>query len=176
MVVMTDENDIPDEKGLEFREGHGVSRIEEIFHKLGWVMFAGLLLAALAGLLGPGPLSSRTAEVSPALSVEYDRFVRNHAPADLRIRVLPVAGSDTIRFLVGNSFLQATDLTRVKPEPDAVEVTPEGHVYVLRTPRLEGGTTLILYRYEPDSAFSDIPVRIAIEGGPEVRFRQFVYP
>ncbi len=173
---MTDQPDDTDEQGLEFREGQGVSPAEERFHRLGRWLFAGLLLAALAGLLGPGPLSSRTAEVSPVLSVEYDRFVRNHAPADLRIRVMPIAGGDTVRLFVSNAFLQATELTRIKPEPEAVEVTPEGHVYVMSAPRLEGGTTLILYRYEPDGAFSDIPVRIAVEGGPEVRFRQFVYP
>ena len=73
------------EGGLEFPEGHGVSRAEERLHKLGWIVFAGLLLAALAGLLGPGPLSSRSKSADPALSVEYERFLRNHAPADLRL-------------------------------------------------------------------------------------------
>ncbi len=161
---------------MEFPEGHGVSRAEERFHKLGWIVFAGLLLAALAGLLGPGPLSSRIASADPALSVEYERFLRNHAPADLRIRAAPSAGADTIRLLVGNAFLEATELTGVTPAPEAVEVTPEGHVFVFEAPELGSSEALILYRFEPDAAFSDVPVRIALEGGPEVRFGQFVYP
>lgn len=165
-----------DETGLEFREGHGVSPLEKHLHRLGWVVFAALLLAALAGLLGPGPLSSRTAEAGPALAADYQRFVRNHAPADLRIRVVPPAGQDSIRLLVGNAFLEATELTRIKPEPSSVEVTPEGHVYVFEAPELGAEEALILYRYQPDGAFSDIPVRIALAGGPEVSFRQFVYP
>ena len=165
-----------DETGLEFREGHGVSPLEKHLHRLGWLIFAGLLLAALAGLLGPGPLSSRTAEAGPALAADYRRFVRNHAPEDLRIRVVPPAGQGSIRLLVNNAFLEATELRNVKPEPDAVEVTPEGHVYVFEAPRLGSEEALILYRYEPDGAFSDIPVRIALDGGPEVSFLQFVYP
>ena len=165
-----------DETGLEFREGHGVSPLEKRFHRMGWLIFAALLLAALAGLLGPGPLSSRTAEADLGLSADYQRFVRNHAPADLRIRVVPPAGQDSIRLLVGNAFLEATELRNVKPEPDSVEVTPEGHVYVFEAAELGAEEALILYRYEPDGAFSDIPVRIALAGGPEVNFRQFVYP
>jgi hypothetical protein len=164
------------ETGLEFPEGHGVSPLEKHLHRVGWVVFTALLLAALAGLLGPGSLSSRTAEAGPALSADYQRFVRNHAPADLRIRVVVPAGQDSIRLLVGNAFLEATELTRIKPEPDSVEVTPEGHVYVFEAPQLGAEEALILYRYQPDGAFSDVPVRIALERGPEVSFRQFVYP
>ena len=173
---MTDQNNTPAEQGLEFREGHGVSPLEKRLHRLGWLVFAGLLLAALAGLLGPGPISSRRAEAGPALLVEYQRFVRNHAPADLRIRVVPQAGQENIRLLVGHAFLEATELTNVKPEPEAVEVTPEGHVYVFEAAQLGSEPTLILYRYQPDGAFADIPVRMALEGGPEVGFHQFVYP
>ncbi len=178
---MTDQSTNPDgtgtnESGLEFREGHGVSPLEKRLHRVGWLVFAALLLAALAGLLGPGPISSRTAEAGPALSADYQRFVRNHAPADLRIWVVRPAGQDSIRLLVGNAFLEATELSNVKPEPDAVEVTPEGHVYVFEAPELGAEEALILYRYEPDGAFSDIPARIALEGGPELSFRQLVYP
>ncbi len=170
------EDDSSGEECLEFPEGHGVSRAEERFHKLGWIVFAGLLLAALAGLLGPGPLSSRIASADPALSVEYQRFLRNHAPSDLRIRVAPPTGADSIRLLVGNAFLEATEPTGVTPIPEAVEVTPEGHVFVFEAPELGSREALILYRFQPDAAFSDVPVRTALEGGPEVRFSQFVYP
>jgi hypothetical protein len=165
-----------DEAGLEFREGHGVSPLEKHLHTLGRILLAALLLAALAGLLGPGPFSSRTAEAGAGLSADYQRFVRNHAPADLRIRVVSPAGQDSIRLLVSNAFLEATELTRIKPEPHSVEVTPEGHVYVFEAPELGAEEALILYRYQPDGAFSDVPVRIALEGGPEVSFHQFVYP
>ena len=165
-----------DDAGLEFREGHGVSPIEKRLHRLGWLVFAALLLAALAGLLGPGPISSQTAEAGPSLSVAYQRFVRNHAPADLRIRVVPKTGQENIRLLVGHAFLEATELSNVKPEPEAVEVTPDGHVYVFEAAQLGSEPTLILYRYQPDGAFADITVRMALEGGPGVSFRQFVYP
>lgn len=181
MTVMTDQNTRSDETGsdetgLEFREGHGVSPLEKHLHTVGRLLLAALLLAALAGLLGPGPLSSRTAEAGPALAADYQRFVRNHAPEDLRIRVVVPAGQDSIRLHVGNAFLEATELTRIKPEPQAVEVTPEGHVYIFEAPGLGSEEVLILYRYQPDGAFSDIAVRMALEGGPEISFRQFVYP
>ncbi len=170
------DTDDGDEAGLEFREGHGVSPLEKRLHILGRLFLAALLLAALAGLLGPGPLSSRTANAGGALSIDYQRLVRNHAPADLRIQVVRPAGQDSIRLLVGNAFLGATELRNVTPDPASVEVTPEGHVYVIEAPELGSMAALILYHYEPDAAFAEIPVRIALEGGPEVSFRQFVYP
>ena len=165
-----------EDDGLEIPEGSGVTPREERFHRIGWLLLALLVLAALAGLLGPGPLSSRTARAGPALSVEYERFVRNHAPADLRIRVVPPPGEGVVRLHVNRAFLEATQLDNISPEPEAVEIGPAGHIYVLKAPRLGGRETVILYHYQADGPFADIPARVGIEGGPQVRFDQFVYP
>lgn len=99
---------------LDMPEGEGVSRAEDWFHRAGWTLLALILLAALAGLLGPGPLSSRTACAGPAFCVEYERFIRNHAPAELRIR-LTHGGGGPIRLVLGRQFLKAiaADLAQI---------------------------------------------------------------
>ncbi len=160
-------------KGLDLPEGCGVTRAEERFHKLGWLAFAAIVLAALAGLLGPGPLSSRTADAGPALSVGYDRFTRFHAPARLELKV---RAHGTIRVHLGREFLEAAQLDSIQPEPASVEAGAAGHVYAFDAPRLGGAQTAIVFHYRPDETLRSIPIRVRLEGGPALSVSQFVYP
>lgn len=162
--------------GLDMPEGEGVSRAEEWFHRAGWTLLGLIILGALAGLFGPGPLSSRTACAGPGFCVEYERFVRNHAPAQLRIRLTHDGRGGPIRLVIGREFLDGSQQDSITPEPDRVQLVPMGQLYLIEAPGLGRGEAVIVYHYRPEGAFRDLPVRVGIEGGPELRFSQFVYP
>ena len=162
--------------GLDMPEGEGVSRAEEWFHRAGWTLLGAIILAALAGLLGPGPLSSRTACAGPAFCVEYERFVRNHAPADLRIRLTHDGERGPIRLVLGRQFLEGSQQDAITPKPDRVELLPTGQLHLIEAGWLGPRETLIVYHYRPEGTFSELPVHIALDGGPELRLSQFVYP
>jgi hypothetical protein len=59
-------------------------RKEWAAERIAWVVFLLLFLAALAGLLGTGPLSHTTAS-SGAMEVEYYRFVHRNTGTELII-------------------------------------------------------------------------------------------
>src|SRR5688500_11662442 len=72
--------------------------------RIGWLAVAATLLAALAGLLGPGLLSFRTRESSDGrLSVEYYWAQRFEAPAELFIRLQPAASESKVRLAISRS-------------------------------------------------------------------------
>jgi hypothetical protein len=162
--------------GLDIPEGEGVSRGEDWFHRAGWTLLGLIIVAALAGLLGPGPLSSRTACAGPGFCVEYERFVRNHAPAELRIRVTHSGEAGPIRLVLGREFLESSQQDSITPEPDRVELLPAGQLHLIEAPRLGPREALIVYHYQPDGAFRDLTIRIGLESGPALRLSQFVYP
>ena len=162
--------------GLDMPEGEGVSAGETWFHRVGWALFGTIILAALAGLLGPGPLSSRTACVARSFCIDYERFVRNHAPAELRIRILKRGDRDSVRLALGREFLDATQQESITPEPDHVELLPGGQLHLIRAPRLGPNETLIVYRYQTDGPFRDLTIRVSAGDEPGLDVRQFVYP
>ncbi len=67
--------------------------------RYGWVIIALIVITALLGLFGSGPLSTVTVGTSStALQLRYDRFVRSQAPTNLYITLAASApGSDEVR-------------------------------------------------------------------------------
>jgi hypothetical protein len=162
--------------GLDLPEGHGVTRAEWWFHRIGWLLFASIILAALAGLLGPGPMSAQTAAAPPLLKVDYNAFVRRHSPETLRVQY----GSGSVRrsvavLYLNSAFLEAIELTSVQPEPREVALVGSRHRFTFDVPHPVEPTTII-FRYQPERSFARVPVRVALQNGPTVVFSQVTYP
>ena len=72
---------------LEQPENQRASSREWWAERIGWVAISIILIAALLGAFGPGPLSHREAASDDGrLRVDYYRVQRYAAPAELRIR------------------------------------------------------------------------------------------
>ena len=84
--------------GLEVHEDMRLVRRSWVVQRIGWGVMAALLLAALLGLFGTGPLSRATATApGGAVTLDYDRFGRYLGPATLLIRVGPGAAPGGVR-------------------------------------------------------------------------------
>lgn len=162
--------------GLQINQDMPHQRREWRAQRTGWVVIALLLVAALAGLLGPGPLSSSVAHAPDGgLRVEYDRFERLQSPNELRI-VLPadLARTGSIRIRLNREFVESADLERFDPDPVSVAVDADGFVYEFAV-NPAGRPPTVIAHYQYRSAGST-PVRVSVEGGPAVAFGQWVYP
>ncbi len=144
--------------------------------RAGWVAMLLLALAALLGLLGSGPLSSATAgDEGGALAIGYNRFGRYQAPTTLRVRLGPGAGREgEARVWLSESYLQNVQIQQITPQPQRVEVGPDGQTYVfqLAGPNQPAEVTFYL---QPDR-FGPLSGQVRLAGEQPVRFRQFVYP
>lgn len=161
---------------MEVNQDISHERLEWKIERVGWLVMAALLLAALVGLLGPGPLSSAVAGVkNSALWVEYNRFERYQAPTILLVHLGPQTTRDgTVRLWLRREYVENIELQHIDPEPESVEVTPDRFIYTFKVSALDRSTA-VRYHFEPEK-FWRMAVSMGLESGPRLEFTQFYYP
>lgn len=142
--------------------------------RAGWAAFALLIAAALAGLLGPGPLSwTSRSSAAGDVAVEYERFSRYTGDTILRVRIGPVRGG-AARLWISDEYLSAVDIQQVVPEPTAWTATGGGVVLSFpvggRDDRVDARIRLSLTR------IGLVRGEVGLPGREPVEFWQFVYP
>ena len=147
-----------------------------LIERVSWVVMALLMCAALLGLLGHGPLSSRTLD-NPAsgLLVQYERFERTNAQTLFRIHLSPAEqrGAEG-RLSIGQEFLDKVEISRIEPEPAEVELWPDHVTYIFKLPD-PGNPAGIVFHYTPMESGA-VHVDVGLEGYPVQTFSQFIYP
>ena len=163
--------------GFEVDQDLAFQRRQWRAERVGWAVMALVILAALAGLLGPGPLNEATAgEPGDPVSVEYQRFPRHAAPEMLvKVNLGPDATRDReVRLWVDRTYVDHFRIERIEPEPERVEAGADRLTYVFRVSE-PGRPTAVQFHMEPDG-YGRQHARLGLDGGPEVAFTQFVYP
>jgi hypothetical protein len=130
-----------------------------------------IVLAALLGLFGNGPLSYATAE-GGALHVEYDRFLRHQAPQQLRLRVETAEG-DRVRVWLSSDYLEHIQIEHIEPRPQRVEVGPDGQTFTFLVADEEPAA--IVLHFVPERV-GRLTARVRLAGKEALTFHQFVYP
>jgi hypothetical protein len=161
---------------LEIDQDLPHERLEWSIERGGWLVMALVLLAALVGLLGPGPLSGATAgEQGSALWVAYNRFERYQAPAMVRVHLGPgAARAGTARLWLSRHYVENIELHHIDPEPESVEVGPDRLTYTFRVPD-PTRPTAVTYHLEGNK-YGPMPLRVGLDAGPQLSFSQFFYP
>lgn len=166
----------PEAGDLEIAEDLEFQRRTWVFERAGWIVFAIIVAAAMAGLFGRGLLGVAVAATDDArLSVEYHRFWRMQSPMTLRIRADASTSEDgRVRVWIGRPYLQTARLSHVLPEPESVEAGPDRIVFVFALTS-DATAADISLDLEPETP-GYLRGRAGIEGGPQVAFAQFFYP
>lgn len=150
-------------------------RREWMAERIGWVVIAVLLTAALLGLLGPGPLSERTQACADGrLSVEYYAIERSEKPATLRILVKPARSEEYVRLGLSHTFTEEVSFENIVPEPEWMEMEDTRVVYVFRVADVsDSGLITCRYRYDE---FGWMGYQVGLVDGSEIDVEQFVCP
>ena len=160
-------------------ERHGRLEIDEDFdhHVKGWRIkrvawtFMGLLIiAALAGFLGPGPYSKTSAQGPGGLHLEYERIARYNAPAHLHLKV--PGGKEDLELSVPAQFVKEIELERIDPEPKEMRLSGQTHTWIF--PRKESGSELMI-NYRP-KAFGPKKIRLEVKDAGTLEIQQFFMP
>lgn len=159
---------------LDIRDDLVFERREWFVQRVGWGVLVAILLLAIAGLLGKGPLSRATAS-DGALRVDYERFLHADAPASMRLTVAKPSG-DVVRLSFDQAYLDALDVQRLQPQP--VRTLPAGNSSVMEFPAQAGQDFhLSIDAMPPSSAVTQGVIRVLQPApGATVRIRQLVYP
>lgn len=168
--------DTPRVGDLELEEDLRFQKRQWKVQRIAWVVWLLVLVAAVAGLFGSGPLSNGTAgEEGGPLWAEYQRFERHQGPSDLKVFLGPGAASGGEgRVWLGRDYLESVELESVTPPPLRVEAGADRYTYVFPVTDPQQGTAVV-FRFRPE-ALGRHEGRIGLPGGAELKFGRFVYP
>lgn len=156
---------------LDIDEQFDVQEASWRLQRIGWVAMGLLLLAGLAGVFGHGPLSQVRLGDPAGLELVFGRFERRTKESVLRVRLGPPADG-RVRLWIDASYLSGQPLVRVQPEPEGMELV-DGRL--LLDLRVAGDRPEVRIDTRPE-VFGPVRGRLGIVDGPELSFRQFVYP
>jgi hypothetical protein len=145
-------------------------RSEWRIQRIGWVLVALFLAAALGGLFGNG-LLSRAHTANGAGSVDYERFTRYGLSTDLV--VTPVASAHGVnRVAISADYLEMFRVERITPEPAAVRMTGPSIVYEFAS--ASPGAS-ISFHMRPQRLWRH-GATVTIDGGAPLEISQLTYP
>lgn len=162
--------------GLEIEEDLSFQRREWRIQTIAWFGLVALLVAALAGLVGPGPLSSTSRRAS-ALEVRYLRFTRWQAPETLVVTIRR-ATPGPLQLTINRSYLDGVQVQQITPQPSGVKASGTNSVFTFDA-QSTGAASDITFDLQPTS-MGTIHGTFALSapGGnaSSVHLTQLIYP
>ena len=154
---------------LEIQQDPPFQDREWRIQKVGWVLMALLLISALAGLTGRGPLADAEQSNGGAV-LQYDRITRHFSKTQIRLRLQqPVTGP--LEVWMTRAYLDGLTVDDITPEPDSMSASAD-RVWFSFSAR---GPLLITFQVEPDAMLMR-HAEIGLSTGARFRLRQFVLP
>ena len=143
--------------------------------RVGWLALALWIGAALAGLLGPGPLSTVHARTPDGeLSVVYPRFMRVRSASQIQLRVRADDAAELQVWLAGSWAARMRPLG-ISPAPLRSELHGSDWVLVFATPSGSAPELDVSLDVEPRSA-GWLDGAVGLATGPRLPLHQLVYP
>ena len=159
---------------LELKSDLAHERREWRVQRVGWLLLALFCGCALAGLLGPGPLSKQhTGKVGSELYLEYDRYIRKQSPYGLKVFSRPDATRDQFTITLDRAFIENVEVKGIQPEP--TDTTAAANEYQFHFKRSGEGEQLVVFHFEPDS-FGRIETSVKLDDKASHKIKQFVWP
>jgi hypothetical protein len=161
---------------LEIEDDQGFQRRCWQIERIGWGVMTLILLAALLGLMGTGPLTNATAgNPQSGLWIKYQRFDRLLAPEQVEVHVGPGnAREGRVTVWLGRSFVEGLDVQDIMPTPESVEAHGDRLAYVFRVPNPRDEVAISFnvqpQRWGPSRGLA------GLAGGPTVTLDRFTYP
>jgi hypothetical protein len=147
-----------------------------------WVLMALFLVAGSIGLFGSGWLAhTQLATADRSLQLEYDRFIRLHAPARLQIRAVSPTARD-LQIRISREYLEQFQIAQILPEPERTSAEPESYLYQFLTSSSDRVASALPNR--PVAISIDMQAdrlgwidgKISLTPNDELQFKQWVYP
>jgi hypothetical protein len=153
--------------GLEIEQDLDFQRRQGVFQRIGRIVFVLLLVAAILGIFGTGPLAHATAS-GPGFQVDYDRFLRSTQTSALQVS--PQVGQGGGDIAVASSYDRSIDVSNVSPQPDS-ETAQQDRIVFSYQNRLPAQVQISVFPRTIGIHRATIWVR-----GRPMSFRQVIYP
>jgi len=157
---------------VDFAAEETFHRREWLAQRIGWVVLAGLLIAACAGYLGNGPLTHRIVATENGV-LKIDRFAHRDGPTQWIIQTTSnSAARSDLALQVSSSLLERIKIESITPAPQDQAATANG---VLFTFHSLDPQTQIVFHIEPQYV-GWAEGELQLNDSPPATIKQFVYP
>ncbi len=159
---------------LEIEQDSEYQRREWRAQKFGWAAMALIIVAALLGLFGPG-LFNQAARQGDGFSLEYERFRRYQAPAELRFYIAEASlPSDQVRLSISQDYLGGVQIQQITPQPDSVLGGAGRLTYVFGRASPRQPVTITFYL--TTQQIGPLARQASLADGSPLPFHQFIFP
>lgn len=161
---------------LEVDEDIGFEKSEWRAQRIGWSLMAVVILLALLGLFGTGPISSATAGAPDGpLLVEYQRFIRHDGRTSLRVQIDEEQIVDgQVELWISSEYLEDVEIEQFSQEPDKVTHGGERVIFTFLAANPTEPVS-VTFAMQPQ-AMGRLSAAVGIVDGPEVQLSQLSYP
>jgi hypothetical protein len=141
---------------------------------IGWGVIALIIIAALCGATGSGPLGDATAG-SHGFRIEYGRIMRRSAPSEVVVTIeRQLLRNSTAHVWITQRVMDGCKPKTIMPTPRRVTARREATEFELEvTPNTD--SSIVRFVCEPDRVGTYDGV-IGIRGGPSIPVRAYVLP
>jgi hypothetical protein len=156
---------------LEISQDLDFQRKEWRIQRIGWLLMLGVTVIALLGGCGHGLLARATRRTpDDALVLRYDRIARHQGPTRLVLQLNGRAG-DSVAVWLDEAYVNGVQVRTITPDPERVS---SGNGRITYRFAVQPNAT-ITFLVDPDK-FWRREGALGVEGGPSIRFTQFVLP
>lgn len=161
---------------LEINQDLDTQRNTWAIQRIGWAGMALIVLAAVAGLFGSGPLARKTVvDDLQLLRLEYDRFGRYEGELFLRLDLTPEATkTDRVTVWIDRTYWTNHAIEQITPEPVSSSIALDGFLYTFEV-GTQRAPAAIIFRLRPEYLGAlDGHIRVNDQGS--LTFHQFIFP
>lgn len=158
---------------LELKDEIHAAELEWTVQRAGWVAMLLLVVCALLGLFGTGPVD-RAHIKGDAMEVTYSRFLRTSTSAGLDL-TLPASRTDATGIWLDRPYTRHFEITSVTPQPQSATSSKDRLLYVFRT--VPGQPLAVTFHLRvSEGAVGILSATVGVDGGAQTHFSQFIWP
>ncbi len=149
-------------------------RFEYQLRRFGFIFLLLIVFAAMFGIFSHGYLSdTRLANDDHTLTVDYEKFNRLMSDTDLKITATTSPGKPN-RIILGGDFMNSFRIDTLQPQPDNMYSLNGKMAVEYKAPA--AGAEQTLWLSLTPMKMGAVKSTISVDNGPEISFRQFIYP
>ena len=143
--------------------------------RVAWVLMVFVVMAALLGFIGNGGIGNlqrlKAGSSADGLEIEYERFLRRGAPAEIKVKLIPSPGDSLTDLRLNKDFYEKLHVERILPEPSEQFTHEQGITYRFASAKQP---FLVIFYVKPDGMGS-LPLQFSTSG-KAVNITPFIYP
>lgn len=161
---------------LDLNQDLDLQRKTWTIQRIGWSGMALIVLAALAGVFGSGPLARTEVTDNPqTFRLSYDRFGRYEGELVLQVVLTPeTTKTNRVTVEIDGTYWISHAVEHITPEPLISSIGIDGFLYAFET-NTPSTPAVIVFRLRP-KYIGAMDGRIRVNDSGPLRFHQFMFP